>query len=201
MKRTKRKKSNRQVQLRWRWRCPWPAPLWLQNLLQVVYHVLYPYTYFCPSFFCFCAAYKRFLPVVVFVSPHFFRFFFLCIFVFICKISSLISVRVRLGPPCVCVCVCVWMLGVCFMPLKCSQASQLPLLLPISVSAAVAAAHRGRLASAAYKYNATCALCSLQFISSHQGHHGSSSYSYSPAPAPTSASALVESFVSCERSV
>lgn len=112
MKRTKRKKSNRQVQLRWRWRCPWPAPLWLQNLLQVVYHVLYPYTYFCPSFFCFCAAYKRFLPVVVFVSPHFFRFFFLCIFVFICKISSLISVRVRLGPPCVCVCVCVDAWGV-----------------------------------------------------------------------------------------
>lgn len=107
MKRTKRKKSNRQVQLRWRWRCPWPAPLWLQNLLQVVYHVLYPYTYFCPSFFCFCAAYKRFLPVVVFVSPHFFRFFFslhFCVhlqdfFPYFCQGAARAAM-------CVCLCVC-----------------------------------------------------------------------------------------------
>lgn len=63
-------------------------------------------------FLLLCSIQKIFARCCFRFSPFFFRFFFLCIFVFICKISSLISVRVRLGPPCVCVCVCVDAWGV-----------------------------------------------------------------------------------------
>lgn len=182
-----------------------PAPLWLQNLLQVVYHVLsllfssffsaafVQHTKdFCPLLFSHVAA-ARFSPVFFFLLSIFFLFsLHFCVhlqdfFPYFCRGAARFAM-----------CVCVWMLGVCFMPLKCNQASRLPL----RPNACVCCSTRGRLASAAYKYNATCALCSLQFISSHQGHHGSSP---APAPAPASASApasaLVESFVSCERSV
>lgn len=150
-----------------------------------------PIHIFFPSFFCFCAAYKRFLPVVVFVSPHFFfRFFFLCIFVFICKISSLISVRVRLGPACVCVCGCLgcvlchWNATKHLSCPSCSQSLCLLLLLtegdwlPLHINITLLAR------------SAHCNLFRLTRATMA-----------APAPAPTSASALVESFVSCERSV
>jgi len=121
----------------------------LENLFQVVCHVLpVLFFYFLLLSLLLCCIQKIFAQLVVVfqcVCGCCCCFCFLCIFVFICKISSLISGRVRLTLPKGRhhVCALTWMLwGVFFMPLKCSQASQLSapkptLRIPVSQSVPV----------------------------------------------------------------